>query len=124
MKITFTRDEVKMLVAHKLGLRADDFTLVIAPSVATSKFNRIPMLNALIKKLNEAGVFNPDMDGVFLPEKKIIAIKTIRTFYHDNGYACGLGAGKAIMEEWDAFVMKCGIIKGFITNPDVFPWRQ
>jgi hypothetical protein len=125
MKVTFTRDELKEMVAHKLGLKVNDFTLVIGLGVGFSKFSKIPMLNTLVKRLTDIGAFAPEgMNRVFLPEKKIETIRAVRTFYYDNGYVCGLSAGKAIVEEWDNFVMKCGTIKGFITNPDVFPWRQ
>lgn len=126
MKITVTRDEVKEMIANKLGLKVRDFTLVIAPSVTTPLFSKIPMLNDLVDYLIKEEVVTPSegRNLVILPGKKIQAIRAVRSFYYDNKYPCELSAAKAIVEEWDLFVAGCKRINGFITNPDDFPWRK
>jgi len=128
MKITMTRDEIKTLIAERYGLNKEDFTLIIAESnmkrEMKSKKNTNDPFYWLINRLTVEELVDPEAkNGFFLYDKKIQAIRSIRQFYSDHGYSCGLNAAKYITEEWDAFSKYC-IKNGFVKNPDDLPWRN
>lgn len=109
------------MVAHKFGMAPADFGLVIT----RKRGRKVPsMLENLIDRMRQAGVFAPNYPRMsILPDKMIAAIKCIRTFYQEFGYSCSLDAGKKIMEDWAVYVEYCKE-KGFVTNPDSLPWRS
>ena len=120
MIISISVEEIHRMLAAKYGMAVADFGLVIT----RKRGRKIPvMLERLISRLKEEKVFDPNMMTLTIsPVKKIEAIRCIRTFYQENGYSCGLNAGKMIAEEWDAFLTYCKK-HGLVLTPNDLPWQ-
>lgn len=108
------------MVADKYGMAPADFGLVIT----RNRGRKISaMLENLIRRMKHEEVFDPNVKGMsILPDRMLLAIKCVRTFYQEFGYSCGLDAGKRIVEEW-VFYVEYSKKFGFVTNPDSLPWR-
>ena len=124
MKITYTREELKVLVANKLGLGVEDFTLSI--SDGKNLFTKIPtLIERLVEKMQTAGVFEGgSYYKIIRDDRKIQAIKTFRDFYNDNGFfSPGLRESKDIIENWTKFYNYCLTTGKFPVDDTIYVWR-
>jgi hypothetical protein len=119
MKISLTIDEVKSMVATKMGLGEGTFDLSIS---YPSKAKNTPF-NNLLQRLIKIGAL-PFPSLSIEPSHKIQAIREFRQFYLDNGISCGLGEAKCAIEEWPQF-FKYATKNGLPTLSELEcrPWR-
>ncbi len=100
MKVTFTKTEITAIILTVLYLPLDTTVEVVddPPKSEPKPKSNLEVANELGEALRKVGCV--DLWGCIRPDKKLLAIKTLRESIPN----CGLAVAKYAIEDWDVFL--------------------